>query len=171
MSGKRTDPPPAKLLQPNEGSATADHTSAAASEVQNTSIPALPAMQPCEELSYRNGVKIADFWMLAHSVREEFFESALFADPAWDILLELHRAGYRGEKVKITSLSASARVPQSTSGRWVRVLTRKGLIVREIDPLDKRRVHVRLSPMGQDLMRQYFNVLIRKGGAIIDFWS
>lgn len=169
MSANEADPVGSRPIEKAREIAQGDRTIIAAS--QQSADRSGRDMFPCEHLSYLNGVKIANFWTLAHALREEFFESSLFADPAWDILLELYRAGYHKEKVKITSLSASARVPSSTSGRWVRNLTRKGLVIQERDPKDKRRVYVHLSAEGHELMRRYFDVLIRRGESIIDFWS
>ncbi|AOH86931.1 hypothetical protein AWL63_18575 [Sphingomonas panacis] len=113
--------------------------------------------------SYEAGVQIANLWLMALRLRQVIFGNDLFADPAWDMLLDLHSAEARNEKVKITSLSAMARVPSSTSCRWARILTQKGLIVREKDPVDKRRVYVRLSPDARQLMRVYFDTLLEKG--------
>lgn len=128
----------------------------------------LEGMNPCDQVSYLGGIKLANLWMLAHRMREDYFEDGLFTDPPWDILMELHCADSRNERVKITSLSATARVPPSTSSRWARALTERGLIVREKDPSDKRRIYLRLSDRGKMLMRAYFDALTKKAAKIMD---
>lgn len=107
------------------------------------------------------GLHIANWWLKARRLREDMFGSALFADPAWDILLDLYTARARGERVQITSLSLAARVPHSTAIRWARIMTRHGLLVREKDPKDGRRVHVTLSEQTWAMMKDYLERLSR----------
>lgn len=107
------------------------------------------------------GLHIANWWLKARRLRENMFGSALFADPAWDILLDLYTARARGERVQITSLSLAARVPHSTAIRWARIMTRHGLLVREKDPKDGRRVHVTLSEETWAMMKDYLERLSR----------
>jgi hypothetical protein len=52
-------------------------------------------------------------------LRERFFGAELFADPAWDILLDLKAAGLEGQNVSVSSLCIAAAVPPTTALRWV----------------------------------------------------
>ncbi|MFX9608428.1 hypothetical protein ABTU70_19535, partial [Acinetobacter baumannii] len=88
------------------------------------------------------GLRIAKWWLKARRLREEVFGADMFSDPAWDILLDLYAADAKGERVQITSLSVAARVPHSTAIRWARIMTRAGLLIRERDPKDGRRIHI-----------------------------
>ena len=88
--------------------------------------------------------------------RNQFFEEALFADPAWDILLELYLAELSQQRVSITSLCAAAAVPPTTALRWIGILEKKGLINRRGDPFDGRRVFMALTPDGLGRMEDYF---------------
>jgi len=54
------------------------------------------------------GLRIASWWLKARRLREEMFGSELFADPAWDIVLDLYTAEARGERVQVTSLAIPA---------------------------------------------------------------
>lgn len=107
------------------------------------------------------GLHIANWWLKARWLREEMFGAGLFADPAWDILLDLYTARARGERVQITSLALAARVPHSTAIRWARILTRQGILVREKDPKDGRRIHVTLSEQTWAMMKGYLERLSR----------
>lgn len=107
------------------------------------------------------GLRIAIWWLKARRLREEMFGNELFADPAWDILLDLYTAEARGERVQITSLAIAARVPHSTAIRWARILTRHGWLVREKDPKDGRRIHIALSPAIRAMMKDYLERLSR----------
>ena len=109
------------------------------------------------------GPRIARSWLKARRIREEMFGSGLFSDPAWDILLDLYTAEAKGELVQITSLAAAAAIPHSTAIRWAKILTRDGLLVRNQDPGDARRIHISLSPHASKLMHDYFEKLDRDG--------
>lgn len=109
------------------------------------------------------GLRIANWSLNARRLREEIFGAGLFADPAWDILLDLFTAEAKGERVQISSLAIAARVPHSTAIRWARIMTGVGLVVRERDPDDGRRVHVSLSQHARDLMEEYLIRLSQNG--------
>lgn len=109
------------------------------------------------------GLRIANWWLKARRLREDSFGPGLFADPAWDILLDLYSADARGECVQISSLALAARVPHSTAIRWAKIMTGKGLIDRHKDPRDARRIHVRLSASARALMEEYLAQLCRFG--------
>lgn len=81
----------------------------------------------------------------ARRLRARFFDAALFADPAWDMLLDLYAARLADEPVAVSSLCIAAQVPPTTALRWIRALTEQGLFVRQPDTQDKRRVHIALS--------------------------
>jgi DNA-binding MarR family transcriptional regulator len=105
------------------------------------------------------GLQVTRWWLNARRLREEVFGPGLFADPVWDILLDLYSAEDKGECVQISSLAIAARVPHSTAVRWAKIMTHEGLMVRHRDPTDARRIHVRLSPFARSLMQDYFTRL------------
>lgn len=105
------------------------------------------------------GIAVANWWLAARRLRTNVFRPGLFSDPAWDILLDLYTAEERGERVKITSLIGATAIPHSTIIRWARIMTQEGLLVRQKDPRDGRRIYVRLSPEARDLMEAYFEML------------
>ena len=84
--------------------------------------------------------------------RARFFPEALFADPAWDILLDLTASRLEGGQEPVSSLCIAAAVPTTTALRWVRSLTDAGLIERRPDPFDARRSHVGLTDAAADAM-------------------
>ena len=91
--------------------------------------------------------------------RDRFFDGELFADPAWDILLELYAAELGQQKVSVGSLCVGAAVPATTALRWISQLTGKGLIERQADQMDGRRFHLSLSSTGLDAMASYFKMV------------
>lgn len=96
-------------------------------------------------------------------LRERHFESGLFADPAWDILLDLTAAHVENRRVSVSSLCIAAAVPATTALRWINLLTEKGILLREHDEGDKRRVFVTLSDNAVEAMARYFDELGQDG--------
>lgn len=92
----------------------------------------------------------------ARRSRDRHFDSELFADPAWDILLELYAAELGQRRVSVTSLCIGAAVPATTALRWIKALEKKGMIRRRPDSMDARRVFVSLSPETIESMEQFF---------------
>jgi hypothetical protein len=81
----------------------------------------------------------------ARRLRDQFFRGDLFADPAWDMLLDLMAARLEKNRVAVSSLCIAAAVPATTALRWIKALTDRGLLVRSADPQDGRRVYIELS--------------------------
>ena len=92
----------------------------------------------------------------ARRLRTRFFEEDLFADPAWDMLLDLLQAEIAQLRVPVSSLCIAAAVPATTALRWLKTMTDKGLFVRRADPHDGRRIFVELAPATSVAMRRYF---------------
>jgi DNA-binding MarR family transcriptional regulator len=92
----------------------------------------------------------------ARRLRERYFSGELFADPAWDMLLDLLQAEIAQLRVPVSSLCIAAAVPATTALRWLKTMTSEGLFVRRADPHDGRRVFVELSPQASAALRRYF---------------
>ncbi|MEO1221388.1 MAG: MarR family transcriptional regulator [Pseudomonadota bacterium] len=88
--------------------------------------------------------------------RSKFFEGELFADPAWDMLLDLTAAEAEKQRVSVTSLCIAAMVPATTALRWIKQLVDSGVFERKADPNDKRRAFIVLSDHSRKAMARYF---------------
>ena len=88
--------------------------------------------------------------------RAKFFDAELFADPAWDMLLDLTAAHAEHQRVSVTSLCIAADVPATTALRWIKQLVESGVFVRVADSTDKRRAFIGLSEQSTDAMARYF---------------
>jgi hypothetical protein len=76
--------------------------------------------------------------------RIECFGEGLFADPAWDMIVDLAIARARFSRVSVTSLCIASGVPSTTALRWIGVLIERGVFQREDDATDRRRAFVSL---------------------------
>ena len=92
----------------------------------------------------------------ARRAREEMIGRDLFADPAWDMLLDLYAADLEQRKVSTTELCIAAAVPSTTALRWIEKLAQMTFVIRKEDHLDGRRIWVSLSPAARLMMKAYF---------------
>jgi DNA-binding MarR family transcriptional regulator len=80
----------------------------------------------------------------------------MFADPAWDMLLDLLQAEIAQLRVPVSSLCIAAAVPATTALRWLKTMVSQGIFIRRADPHDGRRVFVELAPEASQALRRYF---------------
>ena len=92
----------------------------------------------------------------ARRLRARYFREDLFADPAWDMLLDLLQAEIAQLRVPVSSLCIAAAVPATTALRWLKTMVSQGIFVRRADPHDGRRVFVELAPETSHALRRYF---------------
>lgn len=93
----------------------------------------------------------------ARRMRSRYFSAELFADPAWDMLLDLLQAEIAHLRVPVSSLCIAAAVPATTALRWLKTMVSEGIFVRRADPHDGRRVFVELAPEASEALRRYFS--------------
>ena len=74
------------------------------------------------------------------------FGTDIFADPAWDIILDLYIHNSKHQDVCVTSACAAAMVPITTALRYITVLSDRGMIERSKNQKDGRSYLLRLSP-------------------------
>ena len=90
------------------------------------------------------------------NLRGQFFDGGLFADPAWDMLLDLTAARAEHKRVSVTSLCIASNVPPTTALRWISQLTEAGLVQRVEDDADRRRAFISLTDRAAEAMARYF---------------
>ena len=94
-------------------------------------------------------------------LRAAFFDATLFADPAWDMLLDLAAATRENINVSTSSLCIAANVPATTALRWISVMSDAGLLEKVEDTTDRRRNFVVLSEKAVDALDRYFKAAFR----------
>ncbi|MFP5330207.1 MAG: hypothetical protein ACLGHC_08765 [Alphaproteobacteria bacterium] len=131
----------------------------AATLARLSTVPAGPEpdpVKPIEESAPDIPVELVRSVIRARRLRTRYFSEELFADPAWDMLLDLLQAEIAQLRVPVSSLCIAAAVPATTALRWLKSMTDKGLFVRRADPHDGRRVFVELSRESSAALRRYF---------------
>jgi DNA-binding MarR family transcriptional regulator len=87
--------------------------------------------------------------------REALFGSALFGEPAWDMLLELYAAELTGRRVSVSGLCGVSGVPSTTALRWIKMLENADWITRKADPVDGRRSFLSLTAKARTAMEAF----------------
>ena len=95
---------------------------------------------------------IAQAWVHALRARNATFPRALFADPAWNMLLDLYLAKCDDKEISVSSVCIAASVPATTALRWIGTLEKHGLVVSDAHPWDGRKRLVRISNTGATLV-------------------
>jgi DNA-binding MarR family transcriptional regulator len=109
-----------------------------------------------------NPVPICDIAVALLRIRRKrnaVFGSGLFADPAWDMLLDLFVAEASGRQVSVTSLCIASGVPSTTALRYIEILERDELVIRIPDEDDRRRNWIELAPATSILLEQLLDEL------------
>lgn len=136
--------------------AIAERLQAAAQTYPQAALPdqAAPARPP------RTGHSRLELARKTYALRRKrtaiFGNPDLFGEPAWDILLDLYIAHAENKPVSVSSACIGSATPATTGLRWLSVLADEGLVLRENDPEDQRRVLVRLTSVGIAAMDRFF---------------
>ncbi|HMC90995.1 MAG TPA: MarR family winged helix-turn-helix transcriptional regulator [Allosphingosinicella sp.] len=123
----------------------------------------------CGEMGADDKVEAAQFRAIirARRLRDHFFHGELFADPAWDMLLDLMAARLEKQRVAVSSLCIAAAVPPTTALRWIKSLCDQGIFVRVADPEDGRRVFIELADKSAAAMENYIKAAQRVSALIV----
>lgn len=85
-------------------------------------------------------------------LRNELFGSNFFADPAWDILLELYCSSLEQYRMSVSAVCEASNTSATTGLRHLNALESHGLIHRIDDKFDRRRSYVELTVASKKLM-------------------
>ncbi|MDB5701090.1 MAG: hypothetical protein JWL66_1289 [Sphingomonadales bacterium] len=99
--------------------------------------------------------RLAERIYRARRDRERLFDDSIFADPAWDLLLDLFVRSERKEQVSISSACHAASVPEATALRYLKALTEKNYVERVSHPNDKRSTTLKMTLFGRNLMIEW----------------
>ena len=115
------------------------------------------ASRLCLVHSVRTGTeRVVRNMIRTRAERRRFLPNHLFADPAWDMLLDLYLADIISKRISVSSLCSASNVPPTTALRWIEILENEGLAERATDPCDQRRRFIFLSDNGLASMDGFF---------------
>jgi DNA-binding MarR family transcriptional regulator len=106
-----------------------------------------------------DAISEADLVQLARTIshwrrkRDAMFDSVIFADPEWDILLDLFAQSGFDRRVSMSSLCIAASVPTTTAMRCINAMLEQGVLAKSRDAADARRVLIELSEETRAKMR------------------
>jgi DNA-binding MarR family transcriptional regulator len=114
---------------------------------------------PKEGLGAGHGVDDAKIRRIirARRIREQQLGPELFADPAWDLLLEAFAADLRHEWLTVSHLCRASRMPETTALRWIKLLEKEGWL-KEAESPDGRK-WMELTLQGSSKLRRYFDAI------------
>jgi DNA-binding MarR family transcriptional regulator len=95
--------------------------------------------------------------------RDALFGPLIFADPEWDILLDLFVQSGLGCRVSMSSLCVAASVPTTTAVRAINAMVDQGVLAKSRDENDGRRVLVELTEEMRAKMRLWLSSVARTG--------
>jgi hypothetical protein len=116
-----------------------------------------PACSPVSVSRPTNDAAKVRQYLRARRLRERLLPAELFADPAWDMLLDLYAAEIEEQPISVTSACIAAAVPATTALRWLGRLEELALTERQDDPHDCRRSYIRLTGKARDCITQWLS--------------
>ena len=87
--------------------------------------------------------------------RDALLDPIIFADPEWDILLDLYAQSGFGRRISMSSLCIAAAVPATTALRCINAMVDQGVLAKSRDANDARRVLVELTDETKAKMRSW----------------
>lgn len=101
----------------------------------------------------------------ARRERDRVFGAGTFADPAWDLLLDLFVAGEEGRRVDAFSLCGRTALPEGVILRSIAHLVQSNLVTRQSKAGEPRSIYLVLTADGQAKMVEYLSRRVANGGA------
>jgi DNA-binding MarR family transcriptional regulator len=96
--------------------------------------------------------------------RDELFGAALFAEPAWDVLLYLFIAAGEDRLISIREACAASSVPETTALRHIAHLKDRGLLQCRVNPADRRSSYLEVS----NAVQRKMSLLLELSGPAAD---
>ncbi|MFV0645043.1 MAG: hypothetical protein ACK5NN_11185 [Sphingomonadaceae bacterium] len=93
----------------------------------------------------------------ARKWRLKDMDQGLFAEPAWDMMLDLAIAHREGRQISVSSLCIASGVPETTALRLIQRMVDQGWFERDRDLVDKRRSYIQLSDQAKVALARYFD--------------
>jgi DNA-binding transcriptional ArsR family regulator len=116
-----------------------------------------------ERLDRESTVLAAEWLYRTRRERAAHFPAGLFAEPSWDILLDLYVAAATAREVSVSSSCIASASPATTALRHLANLEAAGLVHRRQDSRDPRRSLVELTPDAMARMEAFLRTILQPG--------
>lgn len=120
----------------------------------------LPTVDRETSLAAERRARVCRLLIAEREIAGRLIDKIFVSNPLWDILLDIYLAEFEGRLVYQTCLAPGA--PPANPHRQSRRLARLGVVERMLDPMDNRRINVRLTPE----MRSSFDELMDSLGSL-----
>lgn len=123
------------------------------------------AMPTAPVVSADNAEQLLRLIWQIQAARREVFPDDRLPEASWEMLSELMSLEFAGRRITVGGLCLAASCPVTTALRRIDELVEMGLILKEQDPADARRQHVRLTDAGRLRMEQFLTRVSSELGA------
>jgi DNA-binding MarR family transcriptional regulator len=101
--------------------------------------------------------RIAERLLRQRQQRSDYVSSTLFAEPGWDMLLELYVIENSGSSTAASALLPHSAITKSTKARWLDHLEQLRLVRRRAHPLEPDTEFVELTNEGARELERYLS--------------
>lgn len=101
--------------------------------------------------------RVAESLLRQRQQRSDYVSSTLFAEPGWDMLLELYVIENSGSSTAASALMPHSEIPKSTKARWLDHLEQLRLVRRRAHPHEPETEFVELTDEGTRQLEGYLS--------------
>jgi PAS domain S-box-containing protein len=123
----------------------------------------VPIASPADGMNPAKLLECARLLLSSRQERRSVFATAIFADPAWDMMLAAYLAEAEGAVLDLGTLARAANVPQGSAARWVRAMQHDQLIEVEAQGADTPTSLFRLTATAHAQFEDHLAGIILKG--------
>ena len=123
--------------------------------------PVVSSAPPGDTVSEDELVQLARRISYWRRKRDAMFDPVIFADPEWDILLDLFAESGSGRRVSMSGLCIAAAVPTTTAVRCINMMVDRGVLAKSRDMNDGRRMLIELTEETRAKMRVWLSAVAR----------
>lgn len=119
--------------------------------------------EPPERADAQDLIALARSNIQARRLRKRHLPSAMFGEPAWDMLLSLYVGYQSGARQTVSNLSYASGAPASTALRWIDYLEQQKLVVRRASPTDRRVIFIDFTEDARQMVEAFLTELLAAG--------
>jgi len=118
--------------------------------------PVIGTRAPRRGQGWQDALTWVQLTFRSRRVRDELFDANLFAEPAWDMMLDLYGAHLEGRRTTVADACVASSVPARTARRHVEILLARGLLVYSGDRADGDDRKIELTDSAKTSMQTMF---------------